>query len=69
MKISCYGCQKEKDYEKDIDLYDANEAGKTCQKVTINGKEIGIHEFKRSKGRQEKAKGHSWLKRHGFIPN
>ncbi len=56
-------------YEKEMDLYNANEAGRTCQKVLINGKEIDIHEFKRSCKKQEKAKGHSWLRRHGFIPD
>ncbi len=56
-------------FEKDIDLYDNEEAGKTCQKIKINGKEINIHDFKRSKKPQEKVKGHSWLRKHGFIPD
>ena len=55
-------------YEKEINLYDSDEAGITCQKVLINGKEMGIHEFKRNCKKQEKTKGHSWLRRHGFIP-
>ncbi len=54
-------------YEKEINLYDANEAGKTCQKILINGKEMRIHDFKRVCKKQVKAKGQSWLKRHGFI--
>jgi len=55
-------------YEKEINLYDFDEAGKTCQKLLINGGEVSIHEFKRNCRKQEKSKGHSWLKRHGFIP-
>ena len=56
-------------YEKEINLYDFDVAGRTCQKILVNGREVSIHEFKRSKKKQEKAKGHSWLKRHGFIPD
>ena len=55
-------------YEKDINLYDFDEAGKTCQRILVNGKEISIHEFKRDCKKQEKPKGHSWLKKHGFDP-
>jgi len=55
-------------YEKEINLYDFDEAGKTCQKILVNGKEINIHEFKRNKKKQGKVKGHSWVRRHGFLP-
>ena len=54
-------------YEKEINLYDSDEAGKTCQKILVNGREVSIHEFKRNKKKQERAKGHNWVKRHGFI--
>lgn len=56
-------------FEKDINLYDANEAGRTCQKILINGIEIGIHDFKRSKEKQRKEIGHNWPRKHGFIPS
>ncbi len=55
-------------YDKEIDLYDVDEAGRTCQKLMVNGKEITINEFKKGKNKQEKAKGHSWKRKHGFEP-
>lgn len=53
-------------FEKDINLYDSEEAGKTCQKILVNGREVNIHDFKREKKKGKTMGGSGWLK-HGFI--
>lgn len=48
-------------FEKDIQLYDFDEAGKTIQNIKINGKEISIKEFKEQKGKRIDEKDNTWI--------
>ena len=58
-------------FEPEINLYNSDEAGKTCQKVLINGKESNINDFKKTHQKERgivKMKKHNWAKKHGFEP-
>ncbi len=67
IRINELGIQNDVEYE--INLYDADEAGKTHKICKVNGIEMTIHNFKRNKAPQKKAKGQSWLKKHCFTPD
>lgn len=55
-------------FEKDMNLYDSEEAGRTCQNLFVNGIEISVNEFKNSKKKEEKMSGISGRIRTGILP-